>query len=142
MEFVLKNKIIFIIGLIGSYLSYLLGGFDGTTGTLFTFMIVDYATGFLLSALFKKSLKTVSGGLSSKVGFIGLFKKVLILVFIMIGYRLDLLLDVNYIRAGVCYAFIVNELISIIENVGLIGFPIPPIILNAIDILKSKDKQK
>ncbi|MDF2606594.1 MAG: holin [Bacillales bacterium] len=120
----------------------MLGGLTIATTTLLIFMCVDYLTGFMLSAFFKKSLKTATGGLSSKVGFLGLFKKCLILVFILISYRLDLLLGTNYIREGVCYAFIVNELISIIENCGLIGFGVPKIIVEAVDILKSRENKK
>lgn len=138
----LKDKIIFIFGVIGGYISFFLGGWTATTTTLLLFMVVDFLLGFILSAFLKKSNKTETGGLSSKVGFIGLLKKCLILVFLMIAYRLDLLLNVQYIKDGVCIAFITNELISIVENCGLIGFPIPKFILNAIDILKAKEEKK
>jgi toxin secretion/phage lysis holin len=138
----LKEKVSLIFAIIGGWFSYMLGGLTIATTTLLIFMCVDYLTGFMLSAFFKKSLKTATGGLSSKVGFLGLFKKCLILVFILISYRLDLLLGTNYIREGVCYAFIVNELISIIENCGLIGFGVPKIIVEAVDILKSRENKK
>jgi toxin secretion/phage lysis holin len=139
---VIKEKIATVCGLIGGGISYLIGGWTGTTSTLLIFMVVDYLTGFALSAIFKKSIKTETGGLSSKIGFQGLVKKCLILVFLLIAYRLDLLLNVNYIRDGVCYGFIVNELLSIIENCGLMGFTVPSIISNAIDVLKSKEDSK
>jgi len=134
----LKEKFLGLFMLIGGFISYLVGGWSGTVTTLFMFMLIDIITGWMLSAIFKKSPKTETGCLSSKVGAIGLFKKGLILVFLMIAYRLDLLLQVNYIRDGVCYAFIVNELVSIIENCGLVGFPIPKILSDTIDILKTK----
>jgi toxin secretion/phage lysis holin len=135
----IKEKVITFIGFVGAVFSYLIGGWNYAIGTLLLFMCIDYATGIILSAFFKKSLKTENGGLSSKVGFLGLFKKCMILVFILIAYRLDLTLGVSYIKDGVCYAFIVNELISIVENMGLIGFPVPKFIMDAIDILKSKE---
>jgi toxin secretion/phage lysis holin len=138
----MKDKLITICGLIGGGISYMIGGWTATTSTLLIFMLVDYLSGFILSAFFKKSIKTETGGLSSKVGFLGLFKKCMILVFILIAYRLDLLLNVSYIRDGVCIAFISNELISIIENCGLIGFPVPPFITDAIDVLKSKTEKQ
>jgi toxin secretion/phage lysis holin len=134
----INEKFLGFFMVIGAYISYLLGGWDVSISTLLTFMVIDFITGLILSAYFKKSLKTETGGLSSKVGFIGLFKKGLILVFVLVATKLDLLLQVNYIRDGVCIAFIINELISFIENVGLIGFPVPKIISDAIDILKSK----
>jgi toxin secretion/phage lysis holin len=137
----IKEKFLTLFTLIGGSLSYLIGGWNGVTTTLFMFMCIDFATGLILSALFKKSPKTETGGLSSKVGWQGLFKKGMILVFVLIAYRLDLLIGVNYIRDGVCYAFIVNELISIIENCGLMGFPVPKVLNDAIDILKSKENK-
>jgi toxin secretion/phage lysis holin len=135
----IKEKIATVCGLVGGFVSYLIGGWTGTTTTLLMFMVIDYATGFMLSAVFKKSLKTETGGLSSKIGFQGLAKKCLILLFLLIAYRLDLLLNVSYIRDGVCYGFIANELLSIIENCGLMGFTVPKVISSAIDILKSKE---
>jgi len=137
----IKEKFLGLFMVLGGWLSYLLGGWNGVTATLLMFMVIDFITGLILSALFKKSTKTETGGLSSKVGFLGLFKKCMILVFVLIAYRLDLLLGVSYIRDGVCYAFIVNELISIIENCGLVGFPVPKIISDTIDILKSKENK-
>lgn len=140
MNILFKDKIMIFFGMIGGAISYMIGGWTGATTTLLIFMLVDYSTGIILSAYFKKSLKTETGGLSSKVGFLGLIKKCSILIFLLIAYRLDLLLEVSYIKDGVCYAFILNELISIVENMGLIGFHIPKVINDAIDILKSKDK--
>lgn len=135
----LNEKFLSLFALIGGGVSYLVGGWNGITSTLLMFMCIDFVTGIILSAFFKNSNKTETGGLSSKIGFIGLFKKCMILVFISIAYRLDLMLGVNYIRDGVCYAFIANELISIVENCGLVGFPIPKIISDSIDVLKSKE---
>lgn len=60
------------------------------------------------------------------------------LLLVAIGYRLDLLIDTTYIKDSVCIAFIANELISIIENAGIMGIPIPKVITNAIDVLKGK----
>ena len=60
------------------------------------------------------------------------------LLFVLIACRLDMILGVNYIRDAVCIAFIVNELISIVENGGLMGVPIPESIMDAIEVLKKK----
>ena len=60
------------------------------------------------------------------------------LVFVLVAYRLDLVLNAHYIRDAVIIAFIANELISIAENAGLIGLPLPEVIKRAIDILQSK----
>ena len=60
------------------------------------------------------------------------------LLFVLIAYRLDLAIGVDYIRDAVIIGFIANELISIVENAGLMGIPLPAVIKNAIDILKRK----
>ena len=60
----------------------------------------------------------------------------------MIAYRLDLAIGSNYIRDAVIIGFIVNETISIVENAGLMGVPLPKAINKAIDILTSKSEEK
>ena len=65
-------------------------------------------------------------------------RKGAILLFVLIGHRLDVAMCTTYIRDAVCIAFIANELISIVENAGLMGIPIPTVITKAIDILKGK----
>ena len=64
----------------------------------------------------------------------------MVLVFVLIGYRLDVAVGTTYIRDAVCIAFIANELISIIENAGLMGIPIPEVISEGVDMLKKHDK--
>lgn len=132
----------FASGIVGSFISFLVGSWTGLTMTLLLFMIIDYITGFIVGAYFNNSPKTENGGLSSKVGFKGLCKKMFILIFLFIGYRLDLTIGVNYIKDAICYAFIVNELISIIENGHYMGIDPPPIISKAIDIIQSKEDNK
>ena len=63
-----------------------------------------------------------------------------VLLVVLIGARLDIMLGINYVRDGIIIAFIVNELLSIIENMGLMGVPMPKPLQNAIDILKSKSE--
>lgn len=64
------------------------------------------------------------------------------LLFVLIAYRLDLAIGSNYIRDAVIIGFIVNETISIVENAGLMGVPLPEVINKAIDILTSKSEEK
>jgi toxin secretion/phage lysis holin len=132
------EKFLALMGFIGGGVSMVFGGWTTATTTLLIFMVIDYATGFIDALIFKNSPKTDTGALSSKVGYKGLAKKVMILLFLLIGYRLDLTLNTSYIKDGICVAFIINELISITENATLMGFPTPSIITNAIDILKQK----
>lgn len=88
--------------------------------------------------MFKKSKKTDSGALGSGAGFKGLCKKGMILLFVLIAYQLDLTLETNYIRDTVIIEFMANELISIVENAGLMGLSMSPVIKKAIDILTKK----
>lgn len=132
----MKNTLISFIGIVGAGISYLVGGFDATVISLLLFMSIDFITGLIVGGVFHRSPKTETGTLESKAGWKGLCKKGVILFFVFIGTQLDILLSTEYIRDGVCIAFIVNELLSIIENAGLMGVPIPNIIKNSIELLK------
>ena len=118
------------------------GGWSTDLATLVIFMVIDFITGLIVAGVFKKSKKSKKGALESSIGFKGLAKKIMILFFVLIGYRLDLLLCSDYIRTAVTVAFIVNETISITENAGLMGIPIPKPIRDAIDILRGENNEK
>ena len=64
------------------------------------------------------------------------------LLFVLVGHRLDLSFGTNFIRDAVTIAFIANELISIVENAGLMGVPIPKTITDAIEVLKEKSDKE
>lgn len=136
----LKNEIYYIFGIVGGFLSYEIGGFDMTLNTLLCFMVIDVILGLINSFVFKNSDKTDNGKVSSSVLFKGLSKKVLILLYVIIANKLDQFMGVNYVRDGVCIAFIVEELTSILEIGGLMGVPLPDIIKNSIELLKGKEK--
>ncbi len=131
-----KYKLMGFLGAIGAFTSNNFGGWDSAINTLIIFMSLDYITGFLVAAVFKKSSKSKEGTLKSEIGFKGLFKKSIILTIVFISVRLDLIMNTRFIRDTVIIAYIVNETISIIENVGLMGIPIPKIIKNSIEALK------
>lgn len=135
----MKNTVVAGIGIIGSFISTLLGGWDTGLATLCILMAVDYITGWIVAGVFKNSEKSESGGLSSTAGFKGLAKKGVMLLFVLMAYRLDLTVGSTYIRDAVIIAFIANEVISITENAGLMGIPIPAVIIKAIDVLKSRE---
>ncbi len=112
--------------------------------TLIIFMIIDYLTGIICAGVFKKSPKSDSGALSSKVGFKGIIKKCMILVMIVVAYRIDVLLSANLlILSAVEIAFISNEAISILENCNAMGLPIPDPLRRAVASLeKESDKDE
>ncbi|MBQ8933936.1 MAG: phage holin family protein [Lachnospiraceae bacterium] len=103
----------------GGWIGWFLGGADGLMWTLVAFMAFDYVTGLMCAVVEKK--------LSSEVGFKGIFKKICILIMVGIGN----LIDVNVIGSGavlrtaVIFFYLSNEGISILENVGFLGLPIP-----------------
>lgn len=127
-----------LVGILGGFIAYLFGGWNAALSALVIFMTIDFISGLVVAGVFKKSSKTKNGALESKAGFKGICKKIMMLLLVAIGYRLDLLIDTTYIKDSVCIAFIANELISIIENAGIMGIPIPKVITNAIDVLKGK----
>ena len=86
----------------------------------------------------RKSPKSENGRLESRAGWKGLCRKGMTLLFVLIAVRLDLLMGTNYLRDAVCIAFIANEALSILENAGLMGMPIPEVLRQAIDILNGK----
>lgn len=133
----IKIKIVSIISVIGGLIGNHLGGWDLALKTLCIFMIIDYTTGFIVGKL-NKSPKTKNGGLSSKIGFKGLCKKGMSLVIVLVAYRMDLLIGSEFMRSAVIIGYTVNEIISILENAGLLGMYIPPVLQKGIEILNKK----
>ncbi|WP_379707315.1 holin family protein [Mediterraneibacter gnavus] len=134
----MKDGICTAIGLCGSFIAGCFGGWDTGLVTLLIFMGIDYMSGLVVAGVFHNSNKTKTGALESRAGWKGLCRKCMTLLFVLIAYRLDLALGVNYIRDAVIIGFMANELISIVENAGLMGLPLPEVINKAIDILTQK----
>ena len=121
----------------GAFLAEIMGGWDTGLQTLIIFMGIDYISGVTLAA-FKCSKKSKNGGLSSKSGFAGLVKKGMQLLIVLAAYRLDIMTGHNFVRTAVIIAFTANEAISITENAGLMGVPIPEKLRKAVDLLAAK----
>lgn len=136
----LKNIVSVTTGAIGSLLINLIGKPTDDLIILLVLMIIDLIVGFLISAIWQKSTKTDSGKLSSSVMFKGIVKKFLTLVIVVIAYQLDILLALNVIRHIVIIAFIVEEILSITENIAITGIKIPTIITKALDVLEKEVK--
>ena len=126
------------IGVLGGAISSFIGGVDELLVTLLLFMLADYITGMIVGGVFKNSFKTEDGGLESRAGWKGLVRKFSTLILVVIAARLDIILDTDYIRSMVVFAFLANELLSVIENVGLMGVKIPKVLSNAISILNER----
>lgn len=134
-----KGKFLFLGGIIFGFINNLLGGYDEILRFLFLIMALDYISGMMLAIFFKKSPKTKNGAMSSKVGFEGICKKIMMIFLVVVAHNADSMLGFRYIRASVILAFTINELVSLTENTGLMGVKIPKTILNFIEILKENE---
>lgn len=132
----MKELICSVCGFVGSLIAGLFGGFDAALETLIIFMAADYISGLIVAGVFKKSGKSENGALESRAGWKGLCRKGGTLLVVLVACRLDLLLGSNFIRDAAVIAFITNETLSLIENLGLMGVPVPDVIKDAISALK------
>lgn len=129
------EKISSVIALLGTLFTWLFGTWDTALAILITFMVLDYTAGILRGYITKK--------LSSDIGLKGIARKSVILVVLIVAVLLDRLLSGNvYVfRTLVCYFYIANEGLSILENCSAIGLPIPNRIQEALDQLKEGNKK-
>lgn len=135
----MKTYILIASSSIGLLCDKLVGGFDYPFKALLVVMFIDYLSG-ILTALMHKSPKTQEGGLSSRVGFRGILKKVLMIMLVISAQTMDALLNMDVLRLAVIYAFIANEILSVIENAVHLNIPIPNILKKAVDMLDEEGK--
>lgn len=134
----MKRVICTVVGMVGGFIASLFGGWSTGLVTLLIFMSIDYLSGLIVAGVFHNSPKTGTGTLESRAGWKGLCRKCMTLLFVLIAYRLDLEIGTNYIRDAVIIGFMANELISIVENAGLMGLPLPAVVTKAVDVLTKK----
>lgn len=119
------------VTVIGGGLSYLFGGWNTLIQVLVVFIIIDYVTGLLAAGY--------QGKLSSSIGFKGIAKKVMIFAIVAVAHLIDSALgEAHLFRDVAIYFYLANELLSILENAGKTGLPVPQQIKNAVEILKGK----
>ena len=137
----LKEIICAGVGIVGAAISSAFGGWTTSIKVLLALMIIDYVSGLVCAGVFHKSQKSANGALESKACFKGLVRKGMILMLVLVGHYLDVAAKINYVKDLVCIAFMASEAISITENAGLMGVPVPKVIMKAIDILKEKGNE-
>lgn len=137
-----KQVISLVIGALTTGLLKVIGEPTQDLKILLLLMVIDLIVGFTVSAVWHKSSKTKSGKVSSKVMFKGIVKKILTLVLVVVAYQIDILLSYDVIRHVVIIAFIVQEIISIIENIAITGIKAPDIITKALDVLERSVKDE
>lgn len=119
---------------IGASVGYLWGEWSQLLSILLGFVVLDYITGVMASYS--------EGTLSSAVGFKGIPKKVMIFALVAVGHLIDTALgDGHIFRDATIFFFLSNELLSIIENAGRMGLPVPEILSSAVEVLKGREKQ-
>ncbi|GAA0379054.1 phage holin family protein [Bacillus horti] len=130
METILKV----IVGFTGASISYLWGEWTALLNVLFVLVIIDYISGLVASGF--------EGKISSNTGMKGIAKKVFIFAIVAIAHLVDTALGESHLfRDAAIFFYIANELISIIENGGRMGVPIPPGIQKAVEVLKRKGER-
>ncbi len=114
------------------------GGWTAGMTLLVIGMAIDYISGLIVAGFFHNSMKTETGRLESRAGWKGLIRKGMILAMVLVAAKVDATLNTDFIRDAVVIGFITNEIISIVENAGLMGIPIPKALMNMIELLKKK----
>ena len=138
----MRERIMITIGAAGALIASALGGWDTAIAALSFFIATDYVTGLIVAGVFKTSPKSEHGALDSRISFRGIVKKFMIFVMVAVAYQIDMLLGKEFMRYGVIIAFMANELLSIIENTGLMSIYIPNTLKQAVDILKKREGSK
>lgn len=124
-----------IIAVGGATASFLFGGWSSLLTILLTFVVLDYVTGVAAAAK--------EGKLNSEVGMWGIARKVGIFVIVAVAHLVDQALgDSHLFRDAAIFFFLPNELLSMIENTGRIGVPIPPVLQRAVEVLRGKSEAK
>lgn len=129
------------VGIMGSGIASIIGGWDTAIQTLLVFMGIDFILGVVVALVFHKSKKSETGGLNSYVCWKGIVKKICTLLLVVAGHYADLLLHSDYIRNTLVIAFCTAELISIVELSGLMGImpaPVQKVLDKVIDVLNKK----
>ena len=133
------NNINYIKGVVvsvGTGLTWFFGTWDTTLAVLVCFMVLDYVTGLLRAYVNKE--------VSSDVGLKGIARKAVIFVVLIVAVLLDRLLNTgNWVfRTLICYFYIANESISLLENCSTLGLPIPEKLKEALAQLKEGEKKE
>ena len=134
----MKDVILAALAAAGSAIAGALGGWDAALSTLLILMAIDYVTGVLVAAVWHRSGKTDSGGVSSAAGFKGLLRKAVTLLVVWLGAMMDRALGVDYVRTAVCLFYIANEGLSILENTAIMGVPYPAFVEKMLDVMRRK----
>ena len=134
----MKESICTVFGMVGAAVAAAFGGWDAALAALIVCICADYISGTVVALVFHNSSKTESGSYNSSYGLKGLCRKGLMLLFVIVAVQLDRLVGADYVRDAVCIGFCSNEVLSIAENLGLAGVPMPDVVVKALEQLQKK----
>jgi toxin secretion/phage lysis holin len=116
---------------LGTLMGYMFGGWSLLIHILLVFVIIDWLTGWAAA--------WINGELRSRVGYYGIARKVAIFLLVVVSHFIDMALGgLQYFQNAVIFFYLANELLSIIENVGRMGVPIPQVLRGAVKIFNKK----
>lgn len=135
------DKILKILAGVAGAICGLFGEWTTTLTILVVVMAIDYISGVLVAAC-GKSPKTEAGGLSSKVGFIGIAKKGFIMLLVLLATMLDKAIgnETMVFQTSLVFYYIANEGLSVLENAALMGLPFPEKLKKALEALRDRDE--
>ena len=134
----MKDTFCTLCGILGAGIAAAFGGWDSVLMALVICIGVDYVSGSIVALVFHNSNKSETGAYNSSYGLKGLCRKGLMLLFVLVSVQIDRLLGVDYVRDAVCIGFCSNEVLSIVENLGLAGVPMPQAVVTALEQLQKK----
>ena len=136
----MKQALCTVTEVIGAAAAWAFGGWDTAMVALVVCIAVDYLSGSIVALVFHKSTKTETGAYNSAYGLKGLCKKGLMLLFVLVAVQIDRVLGTDYVRNAVCIGFCTNEILSIMENLGLAGIPMPQAVVKALELLQKRSE--
>ncbi len=135
------NNIVKIISIAsGGIIGFFYGGWSPLLNLLLAAVVFDYLTGFIASFMEGRSGR--GNGLNSSIGFVGIARKVCIFIIVAVAHVVDKSIGSDVIMTATIFFYLANELLSILENAGRIGLPIPGALSTAIEVLKRKGEAK
>lgn len=134
----MKDWICAFVGTIGGLITTLIGGWDMGIMALAVCMLIDYVMGLIVAGVFHRSNKSDNGAIDSRAGWKGLARKFATFMLVIVGQLIDYVLGTTFLRDAIVLSFLTNEVISIVENAGLMGLPLPTALTNALEVLSKK----
>lgn len=133
-----KNAVLAGVAAAGSLIARAMGGWDSSVTLLCAMMAADLLGGVTVAAVWKRSPNTGTGGLSSGAAVRGFVKKLAVLALVCIGHLTDRVLETDYLRTATVCFFIGSEGLSLLENLGLMGVPLPGFLKSALEVLRER----